>query len=240
MIHDEWASNKGVRLHYLDSNQAVAPELSPLVYIHGAWGAAENFLPEMKALAPRRCIAVALRGRGKSEAPEIGYSFDDNVTDVEAIINHSGLKNFCLMEWSIGVTYSIGYASRHTTSVSGLILLDYPARHPKWPPGWAERLLSDPAMADNPNTVRGLRGLERDSEEILLWESLSRIQCPTLVIGGGRADALLKPEHVEKYRQCLPNVEVVVFDDSGHNVSEPDFDRFVRALKSFLECSDAH
>ena len=238
LIREEWADNRGVRLHYLDSNQDTTPALLPLVYIHGAWGAAENFLPEMKALAPRRCISVALRGRGKSDAPETGYSFDDNVSDVEAIVDHAGLKNFCLMGWSIEVTYSISYASLHQKSVAGLILLDYPARYPKWPAGWAERLISDPSIAGNPDTLRGLRGLERESSEVLLRDSLSEIKCSVLVIGGRHPDALLKPEHIDNYRQYLPNVQVVVFGDSGHNVSEPDFDRFIQTLESFLECQD--
>jgi len=59
-----------------------------------------------------------------------------------------------------------------------------------------------------------------------------------LLIGGGRSDALLKPEHIEQYRKQLRRVEVVVFEDSGHNVSEPDFDRFIGRVKSFLEQID--
>src|SRR5437870_5257507 len=79
-----------------------------------------------------------------------------------------------------------------------------------------------------------LRGRETESSEVLLWEDLDRIDCPVLVIGGGQPDALLKKEHVDKYHQHLQNLEVIIFTDSGHNVSQPDFGRFITTLRVFL------
>ncbi len=134
----------------------------------------------------------------------------------------------------MGVPYSIGFASRRPEKLSGLILLDYQARHPKYSVGWAERWASDPSIMDRPDRITALRGLEKESSEVLLWENLDRIDCPVLVIGGGQPDALLKREHVDKYHQHLRNLEVIIFSDSGHNVSQPDFGRFITALRVFL------
>jgi pimeloyl-ACP methyl ester carboxylesterase len=167
-----------------------------------------------------------------------GYSFDHNVSDIEAVVSKLGLKKFCLMAWSIGVTYSIAYAFRHPDLVAGLVLLDYQAHYPKLGVGWAERVSSDPSIGKDPNRMRGLRGLELESSEVVLWNSLDRIKCPVLVIGGGQPGALLKPEHIQKYRQHLPGAEIVVFEDSGHNVSQPNHDRFIATLKSFLNRLD--
>ncbi len=238
MVREGWVENGAIRLHYIDSGSHAPSALLPAVYIPGATGTAEGFLPEMEALAPRRCISISLRGRGKSNSPETGYSFDHNVSDIETIVAKLGLKRFCLMAWSIGVTYSIAYAFRNPSPVSGLILLDYAAHHPKWPPRWAERASSDPSVGKDPQRMRGLRGLERESAEVVLWSSLDRIKCPVLVVGGGQPDALLKPEHIEKYQQHLPDVEIVVFEDSGHNVSQPNYDRFIGTVKSFLDRLD--
>ncbi len=234
-VQEGWARNGEVKLHFIQSNADSVASVTPVVYVHSAFGSAEGFLPEMRSLAPRRCVSLTLRGRGNSDAPESGYSFDDNVSDLEAVVNHLGLTRFCLMAWSIGVTYSIAYTSRHQDRVSGLILLDYQARHPKWPAGWAERWMSEPTIRDSPSRVRGLRGLERESAEVELWDDLEKIKCPVLLIGGGRSDALLKPEHVEKYRDHLQRVDVVIFENSGHNVSEPDYERFILKIKSFLD-----
>src|SRR5438445_8033390 len=188
----------------------------------------------MEALAPRRCVSVRLRGRGQSDIPESGYTFNDNVSDIEPLVGILRLSIFCLVCWSMGVPYSIGFASRHPEKLSGLILLDYQARHPEYSPGWGERWASDPSRMDRPDRITALRGLEKESSEGLLWENLDRIDCPVLVIAGGQPDALLKREDVDKYHQHLPNLEVIIFSDSGHNVSQPDFGRFITALRAFL------
>src|SRR5439155_86974 len=84
---------------------------------------------------------------------------------------------------------------------------DSPARYPKFSAGWAERWSSEPSIKDNPDRMRGMRGLERESTEVLLWDKLDAIESPILLIGGCAEGALLKPEHVEKYRQHCRNLE---------------------------------
>ena len=102
-IGERWANNKGVLLHYLDTGAFAAYNLVPIVFVPGALGSAENYVREMESLTPRRCLAVSLRGAGKSEAPEKGYTFEDHVFDIEAIIQESELNSFCLMAYSMGV-----------------------------------------------------------------------------------------------------------------------------------------
>jgi pimeloyl-ACP methyl ester carboxylesterase len=68
-ISDCWADNRGVRLHYLDSGRETSGGLVPVVFIPGAMGTAELYRHEIQSLAPRRRVAMSLRGCGKSEAP---------------------------------------------------------------------------------------------------------------------------------------------------------------------------
>ena len=72
MYLDGWADNHGVRLHYLETGTASCS--LPLVFLPGTFGYAEDYIDEMSALAPRRCMAVSLRGRGRSDTPAVGYS----------------------------------------------------------------------------------------------------------------------------------------------------------------------
>jgi pimeloyl-ACP methyl ester carboxylesterase len=72
--------NGSVSLHYVESGWDSPTDLTPVVYPHIGFGTAEVFIPEMKALSPRRCVSCSLRGRGNSDAPEAGYSFDENVS----------------------------------------------------------------------------------------------------------------------------------------------------------------
>src|SRR2546428_5981005 len=104
-----WAVNRGLRIHYLDGNPVGSQGLTPLVYVPGALNAADGLIPEMEALAPRRCVSMALRGRGKSDAPMSGYTFDENVSDVEAVVDSLRLKGFCLMagRWEFRMCYDM-------------------------------------------------------------------------------------------------------------------------------------
>ena len=237
-FREGWCKNGSVRLHYVESGWDSPSNLTPVVYSHIGFGSAEVFIPEMKALSPRRCVSCSLRGRGNSDAPEVGYSFDENVSDIDAVVSHLTLDRICVMGFSLGVTYSIAYAAQHPELVSGLVLLDYPARYPKFSAGWAERWSSEPSIKDNLDRMRGMRGLERESTEILLWDRLDAIKIQMLLIGGGAEGALLIPEHVEKYRQHCRNLEVAIFPDSGHMVWQPDYDRFVNRVNKFLNYLD--
>src|SRR5438445_11264236 len=105
-----WAVNRGLRIHYLDSNPVGSQGLTPLAYVPGALNAADGLIPEIEALAPRRGVSMALRARGRSCAPMSGYLFEQYVTGVYAVVVSFRLKWFCVMCWSLGVTHSVLYA----------------------------------------------------------------------------------------------------------------------------------
>src|SRR2546427_4095906 len=98
-----WAVNGGVRIHYLDSNPVGSQGLTPLVYVPGALNAADGLIPEMEALAPRRCGSMALRGRGKRDAHASGYTFEEHLSDVEAGVDTLCMAGFRLRGWCFGV-----------------------------------------------------------------------------------------------------------------------------------------
>src|SRR5690606_40899129 len=128
LLGDVLAFRTVVQLHYLDSGEREEVDLIPLMYIPGALESAENFRSEMEKLAPRRPLAISWRGASKSDAPETGYSLEDQVADAEAVMEAALKVRICLMAYSTGVPRAIGLAARHPPRVTGLILIDYPAR----------------------------------------------------------------------------------------------------------------
>src|SRR6266571_5456785 len=96
VTRDGWVDNNGVRLHYIESQPRTSVELVPIVFIPGALGTAELYYREIESLAPRRCVAISLRGRGKNNAPERGYTLEDHASDIDAVIRQSELNSFCL------------------------------------------------------------------------------------------------------------------------------------------------
>lgn len=233
MIIDSWAVNGKVRLHYLDNQ--VESSATPVIFVPGLRGRAEQFQPMIEALDSRRALAISLRGRGQSETPETGYSFGDHVADVTAVIRRSGLKRACLFGHSIGVTYALGYALHQPDQVSGLVLAGYPAQYPAIHADWILRVMM--ARADELPLHTAL-GVQHESTEIPLWERLRELQCPILVLRGAKETSRLKPEMAEKYLEYAPQTQIIVFEDSGHRLWHPDFIRFMNTLKTFLEVLD--
>ena len=206
------------------------------MFLPGTFGMAEDYVPEMSALAPRRCVAVSLRGRGRSDVPELGYSFEDHVRDFDTIVAESGLDRFCLMAYSMGAAYAIGYAARNAARLAGLIIGDYPARYRALAPAWVGRALT--ALPDRAKPAVA-RALQRESSEVVLWERLAEIRCPVLILRGGQAGVLVTDEIAAMYRRHLTRARLVTLPAAGHELWQPDFDAYVGAVRSFVEQLDA-
>lgn len=232
-IVDGWVRNEKVYLHYLDNQSGTAD--IPIIFIPGLRGSAEQFRPMIESLGTRRALAISLRGRGQSGVPEAGYSFEDHVGDIAAVIETAGLTRFCLCGHSIGVTYSLGYALNHPERAAGLILAGYPAQYPAIPADWVMHVMMKRA---NEMPVPAALGVQHESVEIPLWERLTELTCPMLVLRGGKETSRLKPDAAEKYLQYAPHAQLIVFEESGHRLWQPDFERFMMTLRAFLSMLD--
>ncbi len=232
MIQEQWAENGDVRLHYLDSGEGSDPALTPVVFVPGMLGTAEDYRTEIESLAPRRAIALSLRGRGQSEPSDEGYRFVDHIRDIEAVIDASGVEDFCLMGYSIGVPYALGYTILNSSRVAGMILGDYPARYPTLEPGWIKQM-----AGRAPRPV--LEALQRDSGELLLWADLPVINVPVLLLRGDQPGSLLSADDVTEYLVHLSQAMALVFPGSSHELWEPDRDRYLGTIRAFLEGLDA-
>ncbi|MDG5788602.1 alpha/beta hydrolase [Evansella sp. AB-P1] len=231
MITDHFTNSNGVSIHYVKSYHN-NNGLTPVVYVPGALGFAEQFKNEMKMLSPRTVISISLRGRGKSAAPPSNYSFQDHVNDIKTVVSDSTINSFCLLAYSMGVPFAIKYASMYPNRVKGLILCDYQAKFPRIPESWVESVLKKGYVSvDRAHVVKCI---QKDSQEISLKEDLKNIRCPVLIIKGGQEDSLLNQEATNLYIRNLRSVEVIEFPNSGHELWEPDYTKFIETIKQFL------
>lgn len=89
--------------------------------------------------------------------------------------------------------------------------------------------------------MKAVLGIQYESEPVSLWERLSELSCPILIIRGSKPSSLLKPEMADKYVQYAPQSRILVFENSGHRLWHPNFNRFTTALKFFIEeCNLPH
>ncbi|MDQ0154237.1 alpha/beta fold hydrolase [Robertmurraya andreesenii] len=237
IYNDSWVDNNGINIHFVETNANLKEE-TPLVIIPGLSESAEDYISVIENLSPRHCIIITLRGRGKSATPETGYSLDDHISDIEAVVKHLELKDFILFGYSRSVSYVLKYSLQNKNLVKGLIIGDYPAIHTQLPQGWVEFFSSLPPWRGKPLSQRmshtALYGIQKESAQVIFWDDLSSIECPVLIIRAGKPGAALSLEAGEQYLEKMPQANLVVFDESDHNIFEPNLDTFIQTIDLFM------
>ncbi|MCG7344905.1 alpha/beta hydrolase [Sporosarcina sp. ACRSL] len=239
MSYKEYSvDNNGVNIHFIEAYAGLKEE-APLVLIPGLSESAEDYMAVIENMSPRHCIIITLRGRGKSDTPETGYTLADHVSDIDAVLKHLELKDFILFGFSRSVSYALQYTLQNKNAVKGLIIGDYPAIHTQLPQGWVEFFSSLPPWRGKPLSERmsltALRGIQQESSQVIFWDELAFIECPALIIRAGNQGAALSVEAAEQYVEKMPQAKVVVFDESDHNIFEPDVNKFIQTIEMFMD-----
>ncbi|MHB8757556.1 MAG: alpha/beta fold hydrolase [Bacillota bacterium] len=236
-LGEGWTRNSNVRLHYLASGGEVAGHGAPVLFIPGMSQTAEDFAGLMASLAPRRCVAATLRGRGRSDAPKSGYALEDHVADIEAVVAQFGLGRFNLFAFSRGVAYALGYAVRHPDRLTGLIIGDYPAHHSAISQEWVDAFLGSTfhgKAARERMPEHAIRAIQREARQALFWDDLTRIKCPVLILKGGAEGSLLSRDQAERYLRAVPDARLVVFEGFGHDLWADGGIHLAETLNEFL------
>lgn len=203
----------------------------PIVFIPGLWGEAEQFREILERLYPRQAFAISLRGRGKSDVPENGYSLQDHVSDIKVLVDALDLSTFCLVSVSAGASYAIGYVAEEGQKLAKLVLTDYPALTKSYPPEMVQGVLS--SIKNVRISKRFLIGLQRESVSRDLSDELKRISCSVTILRGAREGSYLNEDHINFYRQNVKNVTVQVLSEMAHDPLEAT-DCFVEGLAHSL------
>jgi len=112
-----------MRFHYLDWGTAGRP---PIVFLHGGGLNAHTW--DLVCLGLRRerhCFALDQRGHGDSEwSPEMDYTTESQVGDLEAFVDRLGLTRFVLVGMSLGGVNAMAWAGRYSERLAGLVIVD--------------------------------------------------------------------------------------------------------------------
>ena len=262
-----------MRFHYLDWGTTGRP---PIVFLHGGGLNAHTW--DLVCLGLRRerhCFALDQRGHGDSEwSPEMDYTTESQVGDLEAFVDRLGLTRFVLVGMSLGGVNAMAWAGRHSERLAGLVIVDVGpeirmAGVQKIAAFTSEQKLLDSidevierALAFNPRrdprllrlslrhnlrqTPKGQwmwkydqrhRGkaepgaYERRRE--LLWDSVAKISCPTLVVRGAQSD-VFHDEDAERLTAALPRGRWVRVENAGHTVQGDNPAGLLTELRGFL------
>jgi haloalkane dehalogenase len=118
----------GSKMHYIDVGEG-----KDVLFLHGnptssyLW---RNVIPHVQPLA--RCVAPDLIGMGKSDQPDIDYSFFDHYRYFEGFVEKLGLKDILLVMHDWGGALGLHYAHTHPDNVRGLVMMETIVRPITW------------------------------------------------------------------------------------------------------------
>ncbi len=95
-----------------------------IVFLHYWGGSSRTWGPVIDRLSERhRCVALDLRGWGKSDRTASDFSLAAQASDVDAVIAELGLTDFVLVGHSMGGKIAQIVASRHPSGLRALVLV---------------------------------------------------------------------------------------------------------------------
>lgn len=232
-----FVDHDGVRLHALD-NGRTGTSLPAVLAVPGMGEYAEEYTWLLDALGERRVVVVDVRGRGRSDVPESGYTWEHHIGDLRAVVEALGVDRPIVVAFSRGSSYGLGYALTYPSELRGLVVGDYFARHVGLPPEIAEQQLQSKirgtVIADR-MSEHAVRQVVAESREVPLWDRLVELECPVLLIRGGRRSALVGDELAAQWRASLPSVQIELIADAGHDLWSRDVDAYLAVLLPFLD-----
>lgn len=117
--------SNGVRINYYRTGD----DKPPVVMLHGFSDAGLSWNRLPVALEPEfDVVLVDARGHGYSASPDAGYSLQDHVVDVLALIDQLKLDRPTLIGHSMGAVVAANLAAAEPRRVRGLVL-----EEPPWP-----------------------------------------------------------------------------------------------------------
>jgi pimeloyl-ACP methyl ester carboxylesterase len=107
----------------------------PLVLLHGGYGTAEMFGPNLAALAAgRQVIGVDLQSHGRTPAVGRPMRFETMADDIAELIRYLGHDRADVMGFSLGGGVALRTGIQHPEAVRRLVLVSTPFKRSGWHP----------------------------------------------------------------------------------------------------------
>jgi pimeloyl-ACP methyl ester carboxylesterase len=122
---EHFVDTNGIRLHYTEHpgdgpTLVLFPGLNAnAVFFHGLVHA--GLCPAL------RVLAVDLRGRGRSDAPDAGYTMADHASDIVGMLDALGIRRAMIGGHSFGGLLTYYLAANHPARVEKAVVMDAPA-----------------------------------------------------------------------------------------------------------------
>ena len=195
----------------------------PLLIIHGNGGSIKDFLYQVPYFAKTYKVILAdSRAQGKSVDTKDSLTYEMMADDLNALLDSLHIDSSYVIGWSDGGINGLLLAMRHPAKVKKLAVTGANL--------WPDTTAVDPfiynwamKLNDSLSKVQVTPQIKNDKKllHLLSYEphistaQLSKIQCPTLVIGGDH-DVLL-PKHTMLIAAAISKSYLWIIPNSGHS-----------------------
>ncbi|MBK0380358.1 alpha/beta fold hydrolase [Mucilaginibacter segetis] len=236
----KYADIRGFKMYY-----EVYGKGEPMLIIHGNGGSINNFLYQIPYFAKNYQVILAdSRAQGKSVDGQDSISYEMMSDDLNALLDHLNLKNVNVIGWSDGGIEGLLLAINHPDKVKKLAVTGANL----WPDSTAvdpfiytmvmkQNMIAADTMKKIKNPTAGMRNQVKllhllSFEPHIKLESLHKISCPTLVIGGDHD--VIRVEHTVQIAQAIPKSYLWIIPNSGHSTPIYKKDQFNEIVGDFF------
>jgi pimeloyl-ACP methyl ester carboxylesterase len=233
------------------------PDRAPIVLIHGStvdghtdW---DSIAPELAR--HYRVFVPDCRGHGKSNNPNMSYSFKELAQDVAAFVRATGYERAHVIGHSNGGNVALVTLMEHPEVVQTCVpqaanayvtryLIEReprvfdPERMAREAPDWLAEVKALHNQVHGNEYWRDLLWLTMNeiiSEPNYAPFELARVERPTFVIMGAEDTVNAPDEHAQYIANNIPDAELWIPEATGHNVHLERRDEWIAKVLDFLE-----
>lgn len=225
----KFANVNGIKLYYEIYGQG-----QPLVVLHGNGGSIENASTHYGDLIKKyKVIAIDSRGQGKSTDTDTPMTYDKMASDVNELLEQLNIDSVLIWGQSDGAILGILLAKDYPKKVKKVL-----AFGPNMQPdsnavfSWAINFMNKSISKPKDLKDKRLNELMRDYPNVP-YSDLSKIKAPVLIMGGDRD--VIRPEHLLKLFQSIPNSQMCILPGATHGASWEKKDLFMTILSDFFD-----
>ncbi|GGF22843.1 alpha/beta fold hydrolase [Echinicola rosea] len=224
----------GINLYYETYGEG-----EPLLLLHGADMSMASFSSIIPTMAKHyKVIALDTRGHGKSTEDGRKLTYELYAEDVNAFLDKLGIEAVNVLGWSDGGNTGLILAMNYPEKVKSLAAMaavlyndhsSVDSKINKILEKQIEDLESRTLNKREEFSLRVKKSLQ--SEPNIPPASLSKINCPTLIMAGEHD--YVKESHTRLIAENIPDATLVILDGTGHNAPAEIPQRFSETVLNF-------
>jgi len=232
------------------------PDQAPIVLIHGSTSDSHTDWDSVAPALARhyKVFAPDCRGHGRSNNPNMSYSFKELADDVAAFVHTMGYERAHIVGHSNGGNVALVTLMEHPDVVQTCILqaanayvtrylierepvVFDPERVVREAPYWRDEMIALHEETNGKDYWRELLWLtmkEIISEPNYTPFELARVDKPILVIMGANDTVNAPDEHAQYIANNIPNAELWIPENTGHSVHKEREQEWIEKVLDFL------